>query len=173
MNNRALDTATLLSLNAHNRTKKVKSEVEMYRRQTGMLVFIAGALSASAMAMAAEPTDSFTGLPLHAALTVRQEVSSPVCGKPAQMNLYDAPMDSSLTEYVAWYKQRLKGFHYVHKVWSQRSQEMFYSPDGSRGISVTGTPDGQRVFAVTYMKIAGNLTVHQQDEFSPSNAGCK
>jgi hypothetical protein len=89
------------------------------------------------------------------------------------MNLYDTPLNATFEEYLAWYKQQLKNFHYVHKMWSNRAQELFYSPDGSKGVGLTGTPDGKRVFAVTYMKFSSNLTTHQEDAFSPSNPSCK
>ena len=137
------------------------------------VVILGGAVIASATAFAAESTDKLTGLALHQGLSFQQEVDSPVCGKNTNMNLYDAPVDANLAEYVAWYKQQLKNFHYVHKIWSDRPQEMFYSPDGSRGIGITGTPDGKRVFAVTYIKLSANLTTHQEDAFDPSNPSCK
>lgn len=89
----------------------------------------------------------------------------------------DSPISAdnviSFAEYVAWYKQQLKNFHYVHKVWDNRAQELFYSPDGSTGVGITGIPDDNGVFAVAYMKFASNLTVYQEDVFSPSNPGCK
>ncbi len=127
----------------------------------------------SAIAFAAASTEKLTGLPLHPGLTFQQEVDSSVCGKNANMNLYDTPMGANLQEYVAWYKQQLKNFHYVHKVWDNRAQELFYSPDGSKGVGITGIPDDKGVFAVTYMKFSSNLTVHQEDAFDPSNPGCK
>jgi hypothetical protein len=142
-------------------------------RNLASRVLLAGAVIGSTMAVAAETNDKMTGLPLHPGLSFQQEVDSPVCGKAASMNLYDTPMTTSLEEYIAWYKQQLKSFHYVHKVWGDRAQEMFYSPDGSKGVGITGTPDGKKVFAVTYMKFSSNLTTHQEDAFDPSNPSCK
>ena len=125
------------------------------------------------IAFAAESTEKLTSLPFHPGLAFPQEVTSSICGKSAKMNLYDAPPHATLAEYVAWYKQQLKNFHYVHKVWDNRAQELFYSPDGSNGVGITGIPDDKGVFAVTYMKLSSNLTVHQEDAFSPSNPSCK
>ena len=125
------------------------------------------------IAFAAESIENLTGLPLHPGLTFQQEVDSPVCGKSAKMNLYDAPPDASLEEYIAWHKQQLKSFHYIHKVWDNRAQELFYSPEGSMGIGITGVPDGKGVFAVAYMKFSANLSTHQEDAFSPANPTCK
>jgi len=89
------------------------------------------------------------------------------------MNLYDTPPDASLESYIAWHKQQLKNFHYVHKVWGGRPREIFYSPDGSKGIGITGTPHSTGVFAVAYMKFSSNLTTHQEDPIEPSNASCR
>jgi hypothetical protein len=122
---------------------------------------------------AAGPTDKLTSLALHPGLTFQQEVDSPVCGKSAQMDLYDTPNSAILSEYVAWYREQLKGFHYVHKIWAGRSQEMFYSPNGSKGLAITANPSGPGVYAVTYMKMSSNLTTHEMDAFSPSNPSCK
>jgi hypothetical protein len=66
-----------------------------------------------------------TGLPFHAGLTYQQQVVSPICGVNARINLYDVPSTARLAEYLAWYKSRLSAFHYVHKVWSRRAQEVF------------------------------------------------
>ncbi|MBZ5688054.1 MAG: hypothetical protein LAP86_23820 [Acidobacteriia bacterium] len=145
-------------------------------RVTGNLksaVLLGVTIMGSAITFAAQSTEKLTGLPLHQGLSFPQELDSPVCGKAAKMNLYDSPSNASLDEYVGWYKQQLKNFHYVHKVWDNRAQELFYSPDGSKGIGITGTPDGKGVFAVAYMKLSSNLTTHQEDAFSPSNPSCK
>ncbi len=122
---------------------------------------------------AVDQTDKATSLPLHAGLTFQQEVDSFVCGHKAQMNIYDTPGTATLAEYVSWYRGQIKGAHYVHQVWSNRAQEMFYSADGVSGVSITGSPAGPGVFAVTYMKIAAPLTTAQEDAFGPSNASCK
>jgi hypothetical protein len=137
------------------------------------IVLLAGALIGSAIVFAANSTEKLTGLPLHDGLTFQQEVNSPVCGKAAKVDLYDNPSGATLAGYVAWYQQQLKNFHYVHKVWSNRAQEMFYSPDGSKGVSITGIPDGEGVFNVAYLKMSSNLTTHQEDTFDPSNPSCK
>ena len=137
------------------------------------VMLLAAAAIGSTMGFAADSNEKLTGLPMHKGLAFPQEVDSAVCGKSATMSLYDAPPDASLEEFVGWYKQQLKNFHYVHKVWDNRAQELFYSPDGSKGVGITATPDGKRVFAVAYMKFSSNLTTHQEDAFEPSNPSCK
>ena len=122
---------------------------------------------------AADRTEKATGLPLHPGLTFQQKVDAGICGHMAQMNIYDAPGTATLAEYVSWYRGHLEGAHYVHKVWSNRAQEMFYNADGMTGVSMTGSPSGPGVFAVTYLKMSARLTIPQMDAFGPSNPTCK
>lgn len=142
-------------------------------RGLASVLLLAGMVLGSIAAIAGESTEKLTGLPLHAGLSFQQTVNSPVCGRKATINLYDVSPEATLAEYVAWHKQQLNGFHYVHKVWSNRAQELFYSPDGSRGIGITGSTNGGGVFAVAFMKFSSTLTTHQEDAFSPANPGCK
>ena len=132
-----------------------------------------GVLALSAAGRGADATEKATGLPLHPGLTFQQEVDSGVCGHKAQMYIYDAPGDAALAEYVSWYRDRLKGSHYVHKVWSSRAQELLYSADGLTGVSMTGSPSGPGVFAVTYLKMSAPLTIQQMDAFGPTNPSCR
>lgn len=144
-----------------------------FARRLLFAISVCGALVLSLPSLAGESNDELTGLVLHPGLSFQQEVKSSICGNAAQMNLYDTPGDTSLAEYITWYKQQLKGFHYVHKVWMERPQEMFYAPDGTKGVSITGVAGGDDVFAVTYMKVSSKLTTHQMDAFSPDNPSCK
>ena len=137
------------------------------------IVMVLGCTELWVPILAADSNDKLTSLPLHGGLTFQQEVNSPICGKKAQINIYNAPYTGTLAEYLAWYKSQLKGFHYVHKIWNQRAQEMFYSPDGSKGVSLTGNAVGAGVFSASYMKMSVNLTTHEMESFSPDNPSCK
>jgi hypothetical protein len=139
------------------------------------LAFVAvfGCLLVSSPSIAADSSEKLTSLPLHPGLTFQQEQDAPVCRTKAQINIYNAPSTATLAEYLTWYERQLKGFHHVHKTWSERAQETFYSPDGSKGVTVTGSKGGARVFAVSYMKMSANLTVHEMDAFGPDNPSCK
>ena len=138
-----------------------------------LAVLMVGVLVFAGAWRAADQKEKATGLPMHPGLTFQQEVDSRVCGQKAPMNIYDAPGTATLAEYVSWYRSQLKGAHYVHKVWSDRAQEMFYSADGLSGVSLTGSKIGPGVFAVTYIKLSAPLTIAQMDAFSPSNPSCK
>ena len=142
-------------------------------RRTSLVGVVIGCALLLLGAGAADSKDKLTGLPLHPGLTFQQEQDAPVCGKKAQINIYNAPFDAKLADYVAWCTGEFKGFRHVHKVWSERPQEMFYSPDGSRGVSITGGKGTPRVFAVSYMKMSANLTTREMDAFGPDNPSCK
>ncbi len=122
---------------------------------------------------AGDSTDAMTGLTLHAGLMFQQEVNSFICGKKAQINIYGTPYSATLAEYVTWYTQQLKGYRHVHKIWMQRAQEMFYSPDGTKGVSLTGNAVGPGVFSVSYLQMSVPMTTRQMDAFSPDNPSCK
>lgn len=154
----------------------VKIYLEAWMRIAGNVKIIVAALGCAVLCFptyASDSNDKATGLPLHAGIHVDQEVASGMCGKKAQVYLYDVPNGAVLADYVAWYKANLPGFHYVHKFWDDRPQEMFYSADGSKGVSLTGKPKGPGVFAIAYMRMATNLTLHEMDVYSPDKGSCK
>ncbi len=74
---------------------------------------------------------------------------------------------------MTWYKAQLPGYQYVHTEWSNRPQEMFFAPDGTKGVSITGTPQGGLVFAISYMKLSAAVPVQKLKSFSPNNPSCK
>jgi hypothetical protein len=74
---------------------------------------------------------------------------------------------------IDWYKAHLPGFHLYHAVWDDRSQDTFWSPDGTKGVNITGTPKSDRVFSVMYLQMKSGLTDHERAVFSPSNPTCK
>jgi hypothetical protein len=122
----------------------------------------------------AGPTnDPVSGLPLAPGMTPSNEpLSITICGKPAQANQY-AFLSDTVAADIAWYKAHLPGYHMVHAFWSDRSQDTFFSPDGTKGVSITGTPKSDKVFSVMYLTLKTGLTEHQWTAFSPSNPTCK
>jgi hypothetical protein len=145
----------------------------IWDRTSAMVAVLASVLVFTTASRAADAVDKVTGLPLHPGLEVQQEVNSPVCGHPAHIVLYDTPGTATLAEYLSWYRSQLKGAHYVHKVWSNRAQEMFYGADGSTGVSLTANVSGPGVYSVAYMKMSAPLSTKQMDAFEPSNPQCK
>jgi hypothetical protein len=71
------------------------------------LAALMGVLVVATAWRVADATEKATGLPLHPGLTFQQEVDSGICGRKAQMNIYDTPGTATLAEYVSWYRDRL------------------------------------------------------------------
>ncbi|HUI41727.1 MAG TPA: hypothetical protein VL523_07145 [Terriglobia bacterium] len=129
--------------------------------------------------LAGESNDKLTGLPLHPGMNFAEELNSPICGKKTKNNLYMVPFNfksnssPAMADYLTWYKAQLKGFHYFHRIWDNRPQEMFYAADGTKGVTLTGVPKGNTVFTVSYLSFSPGLTTHEMEAFSPTNLSCK
>jgi opacity protein-like surface antigen len=138
-----------------------------------LLLVAISVLALAAPAFAGSANDPVSGLPLAPGMTPSNDaLSITICGKPAQANQYlDAP--DTVPTAIARYKAHLPGYHMVHAVWSDRSQDTFFSPDGTKGVNITGTPKSDRVFSVMYLSLKTGITEHQWMAFSPSNPSCK
>jgi len=107
-------------------------------------------------------TDPLTHLPLpaaDAALNLGEALkldATQVCKSTMQANFY-RPTGGKVDAALAWYTANLNRFKHTHAYWSGRSQDTFYSTDGTLMVSVTGTPakEGQNtdLFSVLYAKI--------------------
>ena len=72
-------------------------------------------------------------------------LSITICGKPAQANQYSLIFSNdTVPADIAWYKAHLPGYHMVHAFWDNRSQDTFFSPDGTKGVNITGTPKSDK-----------------------------
>ena len=140
-----------------------------------LLLLIAFSVLAFAVpAFAGSANDPVSGLPLAPGITPSNDpMSITICGKPAQANQYPLSGNHTVPGDIAWYKAHLPGYHMVHGFWSNRSQDTFFSPDGTKGVNITGVPQGDRVFSVMYLSLKTGLTEHQWTVFSPSNPSCK
>ena len=95
-------------------------------------------------------------------------LSITICRKPAQANQYWLIFgNDTVAADIAWYKAHLPGYHMVHAFWDDRSQDTFFSPDGTKGVNITGTPKSEKVFSVMYLSLKTGLTEHQWMVFSP------
>jgi hypothetical protein len=134
-----------------------------------LLVFTLLALAAGSA------NDPVSGLPLAPGMTPSNDaLSITICGKPAQANQYSLIFgNDTVPADIAWYKAHLQGYHMVHAFWDNRSQDTFFSPDGTKGVNITGTPKSDKAFSVMYLTLKTGLTEHQWTVFSPSNPSCK
>jgi hypothetical protein len=124
-------------------------------------------------AHSAESTDAATGLALHPGLSSPQRVNSPICHSMSMMNLYYPGREATMTEYLSWYTAKLSGYKFVSSSWSNRIHNAFYSPDGTKLLSVTGNPQGDGVYTVNYVLITPALKPSEIGKFNPSNPECK
>ena len=141
-----------------------------------LLAAAAVVLSLTMPTLAAGPAnDPVSGLPLAPGMTPSNDpLSITICGKPAQANQYPLIFGSdTVPAEIAWYKAHLPGYHMVHAFWDNRSQDTFFSPDGTKGVNITGTPKSDKAFSVMYIVVKTPLTEHQWMAFSPSNPSCK
>jgi hypothetical protein len=133
------------------------------------------AISVLALAMpafAGSANDPVSGLPLPPGVTASNDpLSITICGKPAQANQVFSR--AAVADDIAWFKAHLPGYHLVHAFWDGRSQDTFFSPDGTKGVNITGTPKSDKVFSLMYLSLKTGLTEHQWTVFSPSNPTCK
>jgi hypothetical protein len=114
-------------------------------------------------------TDPLTGLPLIPATDSRLHLGndptilpdSQICKSKMQTDFYSV-FDTKVDTTLAWYSSRLPGFKKTHGYAAGRSQDTFYSPDGTVIVSVTGEPgkDGENAnaYSVLYAKFQPGLS---------------
>jgi hypothetical protein len=116
--------------------------------------------------------DPVSGLPLFPGLHPQNEpIDLTACRKQGQGNQYFP--GGTVAANIDWYKAHLPGFQLYHAMWDDRSQDTFWSPDGTKGVNITGTPKSDRAFSVMYLQMKSGLTDHERAAFSPSNPTCK
>jgi hypothetical protein len=123
-------------------------------------------------AFAASANDPVSGLPLAPGLHPENSpIDLTACRKQGQGNQYFP--GGTVAANIDWYKAHLPGFKLYHAMWDDRSQDTFWSPDGTKGVNITGTPGSDRTFSVMYLQMKTGLTDHERAVFSPSNPTCK
>jgi hypothetical protein len=117
-------------------------------------------------------TDPVSGLPLYPTLHPSNDpIALTICNKAGQGIQYFPR--NTVAESIDWYKAHLPGFHLYHAAWDDRSQDTFWSSDGTKGLNITGTAKSDRTFSVMYLQMKTGLTNHERSVFSPSNPTCK
>jgi hypothetical protein len=141
-----------------------------------LAIVIAGSALLLQAQVASSATDPMNGLPLHPGMTPNNDpMKVSICKKAGKVNQYYFSYLSKDTaaDVTAWYKAHLPGFHYFHALWIGHPQELFYSPDGTKGVDITGNSNSAKVYSISYLSIQPGLTEHEMQAFSPSNASCK
>ena len=87
--------------------------------------------------------------------------SAQICKSQMRGNYY-AVFNTKVSVTVSWYASRLPGFQKTHAFVSGRSQDTFYSADGTTIVSVTGDPgkDGEdaTTYSVAYERLQPGLS---------------
>jgi hypothetical protein len=111
-------------------------------------------------------TDPLTGLPLMPATANslgNEPVTMPdweVCKSKVQSDSYSV-YNSKVSVTLKWYAERLSGFQKAHGFVDGRSQDVFYSADGTTVVAVTGNQgkDGEdtETYGVSYTRFQPGL----------------
>ena len=131
-----------------------------------MFVFAVPAYSADSA------KDPVSGLPLLPSLHPENDpIDLTICAKQGQANQYFPQISTASA--IEWYKAHLAGYRLYQAFWSDRSQDTLWSPDGTKGVDITGTPKSDQAYWVMYMQMKSGLPEHERTAFSPSNPTCK
>ena len=123
-------------------------------------------------ANAATTNDPLTGLPVYPGVTGSNPLpQSEFCGKQMQQDFYIV-MGDKVDVVTKWYVGHLPGYRKYHAVTDGRSQDTFFSPDGSAEVTVTGTRAGSGVYSISYGRFQPGLTTRETISFSHPRKGC-
>ena len=81
-------------------------------------------------------------------------------------------MGNKVDVVTKWYVGHLPGYRKYHAVADGRSQDTFFSPNGSAEVTVTGTSAGFGVYSICYGRFQPELTTREIISFSQSRKGC-
>jgi hypothetical protein len=139
-----------------------------------MLFAVELAVAVSIFAAGASASnDSLTGLPVYPGLTDPNPLpKANLCGKAMVGDFYIV-MENKVDVVVSWYAQHLSGFKKYHAVVDGRSQDTFWSSDGTQEVTVTGTPNSSEVYSVSYGKFTPGLSAPQMATFNTGKQVCK
>ena len=131
-----------------------------------MILFAGLSVSAGNKTLTSDP---LTGLPL-IPWPDRLQLGNPpqklpqtnMCKSVMQMDFY-SPNGIQVGATIAWYAAHLTGFKKTHAYVNGRSQDLFYKPDGSMFVSVTGSPtpgDGMdsETFGLVYATLQPSIS---------------
>jgi hypothetical protein len=123
-------------------------------------------------ANAVTTNDPLTGLPVYPGVAGSNPLPrSDFCGKQMQKDFYIV-MGNKVDVVTKWYLAHLPGYRKYHAVIDGRSQDIFFSPNGSAEVTVTGTRAGSAVYSISYGRFQPGLTTHEIISFSQSRKGC-
>ncbi len=142
-----------------------------------LLATLVAGLALPLIAQAADSAkDPGNGLPLAPGLIAGEHpIKATICKKQANIRQYYVSfgLNDTSAKSAAWYKAYLPGYHYFHQIWIGHPQELFYSPDGTKGVNIVGNSNDDKILSISYLSIQPGLTEHEMAAFSPTHASCK
>lgn len=117
--------------------------------------------------------DPLTKLPLYPGVASAQPVPPvTICGSEMQGDFY-LVMGGKVDAVNEWYAKHLTGFHMYHAVTGGRTQDSFFSADGTKEITVTGRrSDTSEVFSISYGRFHPGLLEKAMASFNQPKRSC-
>ena len=138
-----------------------------------LLITIAGGAVCAFANSACSTNDAVTGLPVYPGVTDPDPLpKASVCRKPMQGDFYMV-MGQKVDVVVDWYARHLNGFKRYHAVTDHRSQDTFFSSDGTQQLTVTGNPNSSEVFSISYGRFQPGLAEPERASFNTGKQVCK
>ncbi len=137
-----------------------------------LLIAIVGGAGWVFASSAASTNDPVTSLPVYPGMTDPDPLpKANVCRKAMQGDFYMV-MGQKVDAVVYWYAKHLAGFRKYHATTDHRSQDTFFNPDGTREVTVTGSPNSTEVFSISYGRFQPGLAEPERASFNTGKQIC-
>ena len=138
------------------------------RRRLIAIVIVAACINVDA----ASTSDPLTGLPVYPGVSTPSPLPKAIfCGKQMEKDVYIV-MGKRVDVVTAWYARHLPGHRRYHFSADGRSQDTFFSRDGTQEITVTGSKAGPEVYSISYGRFQSALTTLEMASFNQPKKGC-
>ena len=92
-----------------------------------------------------------------------------------KMTISSAPLFGKAfktAEAVAWYRAKLPSSRYLHSHVQGRDQDMFFTADGSREITITSKQNVDSIYAISFGLFEPSLTSAEAASFGTAKQVC-
>jgi hypothetical protein len=137
-----------------------------------LAILTLAAVMSSIRVDAASPNDPLTGLPVYPGITDPSSLpQADFCGKKMQGDFYIV-VEDRVDVVTNWYGRHLPGFRKYHARIDGRSQDTFFSSDGTEEVTVTGSKAGTAVYSISYGRFQPGLSAHEMASFNQPKKAC-
>jgi hypothetical protein len=124
----------------------------------------------------ADPVDTVTGIVIYPPLASEFVLpNTKICGKKMQKAFAKAPVGkhNKAATVIAYYRAKLPpSMRYSHSVVQGTSQDTFMSTDGSSEVTVTGTPQSDEVYAISFGRFTPPLSPKEGAAYGSGKLAC-